>query len=201
MTLEELHNDFKTLRDQAINLRQTFDTFNFLFAADPEIDDILKSSAVLFFYDLNQIMVEYLILLIGRITDRREMHDRVNLTIPYMTHLIFQDNELDLNIQAETRLKIEELDGQIREYRGLLNTVRNRIVAHIDREAYVFQQTLGGHTKEQMDQFFDNIQEYFDEVGNAIGVGPLDFRHVAGDGDVQSLIRVLRNSQRVEHRP
>lgn len=201
MTLEELHNNFKMLRDLAINLRQTFDTFNFLFAADPETDEILKSSAVLFFYDLNQIMVEYLILLIGRITDRREMHGRANLTIPYMTHLIFEDNELDLNIQAETRLKIAELDEQIGVYRELLAPARNRIVAHNDREAYVFHQTLGDHTKEQMDQFFNNIQEYFDEVGNAIGVGPLDFQYVAGDGDVQSLIRVLRNSQRVEHRP
>ena len=195
MTLDELHNDFKTLRDQAINLRQTFNTFNFLFSGSPEIDEILKSSAVIFFHDLNQIMVEYLILLIGRITDRPEMHGRANLTIPYMTRLIFEDNGLDLNIQAESRIKIEELNGQIREYRRLLDPARNRIVAHIDRETYVVQQTLGDHTKEQMDQFFNNIQEYFDEVGNAIGVGPLDFQYVAGDGDVQSLIRVLRNSQ------
>ena len=201
MTLEELRNDFKTLRDQAIILRQTFDTFNFLFSADPEIDDILKSTAELFFYDLNQIMVEYLILLIGRMTDPPEMHGRVNLTIPYMTRLVCEDDDVELNIHAETRSKIEKLDRQIGEYRSLINPARNRIVAHNDREAHVYQQTLGGHTEERMEQFFDNLQEYFDETGNAIGVGPLDFRNVAGHGDVQNLIMILRNYQRPDHRP
>ena len=192
MRQEELHEEFSTLRDQAIILRQTFNTFNCLFASSPEVDDILIKSAVLFFYDLNQILIEYIILLICRITDPPKTHHRANLTIPRMTRLVCESDDLDLNIEAETKSKIEELNGLIVGYRRLLDPARNRIVAHNDREAYVSQKTLGDHTEAEMMQFFDNLQEYFDEIGNAIGVGPLDFQNSAGRGDVQDLIMILR---------
>ena len=191
MRQKELCKEFVVLRDQAIILRQTFNTFNCLFASSPEVDDTLRKSAVLFFYDLNQILIEYIILLICRITDPPKTHHRANLTIPRMTKLVCEGNDLDLDIQADIKSNIEDLDRQIGDYRRLLNPVRNRIVSHNDREAYVLQQTLGEHTEGEMIQFFDNLQKYFDEVGNAIGIGPLDFQYSAARGDVQDLVKIL----------
>ncbi len=43
-----------------------------------------------------------------------------------------------------------------------------------------------------MRMFFENLQNYFDVVGNAIGVGPLDFSNSSCRGDVHDLIKVLR---------
>ena len=47
------------------------------------------------------------------------------------------------------------------------------------------------HTKEEAEAFFENLQNYNDAVGLSVGVGPLDFRTMAGEGDVLDLIRVL----------
>ena len=70
--MKQLESQFKVLRDQAIVLRQTFNTFNHLFESDSETDRVLKESAAWFFYDLNRMMVEYLILLVCRLTDPPE---------------------------------------------------------------------------------------------------------------------------------
>lgn len=43
-----------------------------------------------------------------------------------------------------------------------------------------------------MSKFFENLQRYFDVAGNAVGVGPLDFRCSPGPGDVLDLIRTLK---------
>jgi hypothetical protein len=38
------------------------------------------------------------------------------------------------------------------------------------------------------------MQTYCDEVGRAVGEGPLDFRWSAGTGDAIDLLRVLRQA-------
>ena len=43
--MKQLELQFKVLRDQAIVLRQTFNTFNHLFESDGETDRVLKESA------------------------------------------------------------------------------------------------------------------------------------------------------------
>ena len=43
-----------------------------------------------------------------------------------------------------------------------------------------------------MDEFFENLQSYFDVAGVAVGVGPLDFRSSPGPGDVLDLIHTLK---------
>ncbi len=188
MTQSELENAFTMLREQAIILRQTFDTFNFLFSSGPEADSILTKSAAWFFHDLNRMMVEYLILLICRLTDPPETAGKTNLTIPWMTKAICEDHCLGQDI----KLEIQRLEKCILDYRTLLKPARNKIVSHIDRETYVFQRVIGGHSEKEMRNFFDNLSKYFEEAGNAIGIGPLDFTNSACQGDVHDLLKVLR---------
>ena len=43
--MKQLESQFKVLRDQAIVLRQTFNTFNYLFESDGGADRVLRKSA------------------------------------------------------------------------------------------------------------------------------------------------------------
>lgn len=55
---------------------------------------------------------------------------------------------------------------------------------------------LGEHDSDEVGAFFENLQKYCDAVGNAIGVGPLDFRFAPGKGDVLDLIGVVQRGNR-----
>ena len=185
MTREELHKEFELLREQAIRLRTMFNTFNYLFDSGCETKDILIKSASLFFHDINDMMQEYIILLVCRLTDPPETSGKSNLTIPHMNELLRETNCLSPEIEA--------LSNSIMAYRKLLEPVRNKIVSHNDHKTHISESALGGHTEEEMMQFFDNdLQGYFDAVGNAVGVGPLYFRATPGEGDVLDLIRTLK---------
>lgn len=186
--MDQLESQFKALRDQAIVLRQTFNTFNHLFESDGETDRVLKESAAWFFHDLNRMMVEYLVLLVCRLTDPSETFGKPNLTIPRMTKLLCKNEDLDQG----TKANLKTLDEHIRDYRKRLEPVRNKIVGHADLDTYVSHSLLGAHPKEKMIEFFENLQSYFDVAGVAVGVGPLDFRFSPGPGDVLDLIHTLK---------
>ena len=55
MTQDGLQDEFIKLRDEAVWLRQTDNTFNCLFDSSPETERILRESADRFFGDLNSL--------------------------------------------------------------------------------------------------------------------------------------------------
>ena len=186
MTQDALQDEFIKLRDQAIWLRQAVNTFNYLFDSGPETERILRESACLFFGDLNTMMQEYAILLVCRLTGPPESFGKANLSTQRFTNLMRDRGCLTP--------EIERLDAALREYGELLKPARNKIIAHSDLEVQVNSTALGAHGEEVMVQFLDDLQEYFDAVGNAVGVGPLDFRHTPGPGDVIDLVRKLERA-------
>ncbi len=184
MTQDALQDEFTKLRDQAIWLRQTINTFNYLFDSDPETERILKESASLFFTDLNTMMQEYAVLLVCRLTGPAESFGKANLSTQRFTNL--------MRAKGCLTPEIERLDAALREYGELLKPARDKIIAHSDLEVHVNDITLGAHGEQVMEEFFKNLQAYFDAVGNALGVGPLDFRYTPGPGDVIDLVRKLK---------
>ena len=172
------------LRDQAIRLRQTFNTFDYLFDSDPETERILKESACLFFDDLYTMMREYVVLLVCRLTGPAKSFGKANLSTQRFTELMRKSGCLTP--------EIERLDTRLTAYGELLKPARNKIIAHSDLEVHVDDITLGAHGEEVMLEFFKNLQAYFDAAGNAVGVGPLEFRHTPGPGDVIALVRKLK---------
>ena len=179
-------DEFITLRDQAIWLRRTINTFNYLFDSDPETEQILRESAGLFFTDLNTMMQEYAVLLVCRLTGPAKSFGKANLSTQRFTILMRDRGCLTP--------EIERLDTALREYGELLKPARDKIIAHSDLEVHVDDVALGAHGKEVMVEFFDNLQAYFDAAGNAVGIGPLDFRNSPGPGDVIDLVRTLKRA-------
>ena len=186
MTLDALQDEFIKLRDQAIWVRQTVNTFSFLFDSGPETERVLKESACLFFGDLNTMMQEYAVLLVCRLTGPAQSFRKANLSTQRFTMLLRDEGRLTP--------EIERLDASLREYGGLLKPARDKIIAHSDLEVHVNSTVLGAHGEEVMLEFLENLQAYFDSVGNVIGVGPLDFRSTPGTGDVIDLVRKLKKA-------
>lgn len=184
MTQDTLQEEFIKLRDQAIWLRQTFNTFNYLFDSDPETKRILKESARLFFDDLYFMMREYVVLLVCRLTGPAKSFGKANLSTQRFTELMRKSGCLTPDI--------EHLDARLTAYGKILKPARDKIIAHSDLEVHVDDTVLGEHGKEDMEEFFENLQAYFDAAGNAVGEGPLDFRHTPGPGDVIALVRKLK---------
>ena len=186
MTQQALQDEFIKLRDQAVWLRQTVNTFNCLFDSGPETERLLQESAGLFFGDLNTMMQEYAILVVCRLTGPAESFGKANLSTQRFTALMRQRGCLTP--------EIERLDARLTAYGELLKPARDKIIAHSDLEVHIDDVALGAHSEEVMVEFFENLQAYFDAVGNAVGVGPLDFQHTPGPGDVIDLVRKLERA-------
>ena len=110
-----------------------------------------------------------------------------NLTIKLINEQLKKSN-LSNNL-------IDETSKKILEYGEKIKPARNKRLAHLDRETYVNDITLGETTEEDLANFLSNIQIYCDEVGIVIGIGPLDFGASGCNGDVLDLLSYLRGDK------
>lgn len=188
MTLKELQDEFTTLREEAIYLIQTSHTFEDLFESGPEVEKILRKSAELFFGDINKIMIDYIILLICRLTDPPGKGKKINLTIPRMNKLLCENDLLDSEIEAQS--------CDVIAYRELVEYERNKMIAHADRDTLMHQNNtvqtgqmwkLIAHSEEKKKSFDDDLLGYLEAVAKAIGVVPLGTLSTSGSGDVRDL--------------
>lgn len=189
MTVSPLQNakdSFKAFRAESIWLRSIFDVTYALFSSGAEVDSLLKRTAPLFFFDLNQILVEYWILVVSRITDPAQTGKRENLTVAL---LLTQLDRLELCTP-----EIKAAANGLKSYGDLLKNARNRAVSHADKETFLNPALLGDHQESQVTSFLESLQRFNDLVGIALDEGPLDFRSTYGAGDVFDLLRALRNS-------
>jgi len=178
----DLAKSFCAFRENCIWLQNCYNTFNHLYE-DDDVKPILQQTAHLFFDDLNRILIEYVFLLVGRLTDPagRGMHETLSI----------------LNIDRALKKKnlysedIRNLSVQLMKYSKLLKPARNNLIAHSNKAITLEGSVLGAHSKTEMIQFFQNLQEYCDQVGRAVGVDALDFQTQAGEGDVLDLIKAL----------
>ncbi len=182
-----LQGEFIMLRKQAIQLRQTINTFKDLFESGSDTKRILEDSANLFFADLNTIMQEYIILFVCRLTGPAESFRKANLSTQRFTMLMHDNGCLTP--------EIKELDSRLREYGEILKPARDKLIAHSDWETHANPTILGQHEEERAVQFLDDLQAYFDVAGKAVGVGPLDFRNSSAPGDAIDLVKRLQRNE------
>jgi hypothetical protein len=183
MTSIDLKSEFLAFREQCIWTRSCFNLYSDLYESGPETLDLLNRTAPIFFQDINWILIDYCLIQIGKHLDPKQTMGRTNLTIEYL------DSEL---VKAQLmNPDIRNLSGDLTNYRALIKDARNRILSHTDRDAVLSNHRFGAHTKEQVLDFFENLQQYCDAVGNAVGVGPLDFRATPAPGDAQNLLQCL----------
>ena len=84
MSGDDLQKTFEAFREQCIWLRCCFNTFQDLYETGDETSELLHSNAAHFFHDLNEILREYVILQVYKLTDRAETRGHANLSVEGM---------------------------------------------------------------------------------------------------------------------
>ncbi len=185
MASTKLKQDFEHLRDYCIVIRQNYNTYIQLF--DEENRDILSKVAATFFTDIATIMQRDWILQVCKIMDKAVMYGQENLTIDLINK--------QLRDQSLSNSVIDRISDEILIYYSKLKPARNKRLAHNDRNSQVNSIVLGETTESELNEFLVNIQKYCDEVGSAIGTGPLDFSCSGCKGDVLDLLKYLRTNK------
>ena len=174
---------FLAFREQCIWLRCCYNTYSALYESGDDTKKALQDTAAIFFGDLNTILIEYVLLQVCKITDPAEIAGRKNLTVERVN--------AGLRDAGQMTDEIARLSDGLLRYRRLVKDSRNKVISHLDEETVLNGFPIGEHTEEEVSAFFENLQGYVDAVGNAVGVGPLDFRTSSGAGDVLDLIKTV----------
>ena len=184
MNTPALQKSFRLFREECIWLRCCYNTYHGLYESGSEVTDILSSVAKIFFGDLNRILIEYCWLQICKITDPAKSQGRENLTMKHIDSLLAENGLMTDKIKCCSQ--------SILRYSEQLRTARNRLVSHLDKQSVMNGSPIGQHGRDEVEAFFEHLQEYVDAVGTTVGVGPLDFRASSGPGDVTDFLRKLR---------
>lgn len=184
MEQTDLQKLFLAFREQCIWLQCCYNTYSALYESGDETEKVLRDSASIFFKELNAILIEYILLQICKITDPDESQGRKNLT--------FERVNAALRDAYRMTNEIAHFARGLSRYRELVKEGRNKLISHLDEEAVLKGLPIGEHPKEETTAFFECLYGYVDAVGNAVGVGPLDFQTTAGPGDALDLVKTLK---------
>ena len=175
---------FLALRQECVWIQSCFNTFYTLFESGAEALTVLDQSAPAFFRDINLILQEHFMLQVCRVTDPASSNGRENLTI----------KNLNLALESEGLLspEIARHSERIHAYRAFVVDGRNQIISHADKAKILSRTESESHAKSDVEDFFDALYCYVDLVGEAVGVGPLDFKYTDSEGDAEALISCLK---------
>lgn len=137
-------------------LRQVWDEYYFLYETGEDHRNLLDEVAKNFFDDLQEIFIEYIQLNICKITDRARFGNFPNLTVKYILELVPET--------AEQRDHLEKLSVRINSFASCFRPARNKIIAHSDIGTRVSGKTLSASSKEAVDSFWTDLQEFVSKV-------------------------------------
>ena len=189
MITSKLLADFDIFRRHCINIRRDYNTYTQLY--NEENRELLVKVAATFFNDIAEILHRDWKLQVCKIMDPASTKRRNSVLENITIKLIDQQ----LEACGVSNKEIRELSLQLLEYGEKIKPARDKRITHFDREHQINCLTLGETTEEELLNFLRNIQQYCDEVGNSIGVGPLDFSGSGCKGDVLDLLKNLRRVQ------
>jgi hypothetical protein len=189
MTSSKLLEDFKYLRGHCIDLVHAYFTYTRLF--NDKNRDLLTKVAPTFFSDIADIMLRDWLLQVCKLMDPPST-TRKGVTIENITIKLINEQLTDNKLLS---LEIEDLANKLLIYGEKIKPARDKRLAHFDRDHQVNGLVLGATTESELDQFLVNLQKYCDEVGIAIGLGPLDFGRGGCKGDVLDFLKYLRKMQ------
>lgn len=179
---------FQHLREHCIRLRRDFNTYSDLF--NEQSREVISITAPTFFTDIAEILQRDWVLQACKLADpptsKRKDGIHCNISVQLL------DQELRHIWLLSTA--ILDIGTAIVEYGEKLKPARDKHIAHFDY-AHQIQDTILGETSEsELLNFLENMQRYCDLVGEALGVGPLDFSSSGCPGDALDLLKFLRRA-------
>jgi len=172
-----LADDFLAFREECAKLALLLNTFDRIFA--DKNHETLKKASHQFFFHLNSWLIELFVVKCSRLLDNAETGGRDNLSVFLFERKLGQGND-----------EIKRLACELREYRRTLQSTRNRIVAHADRETSMKRMACDQHDLETHQKFRTDLQSFCNEVGRVVGICPVEFINMIPQG-VFPLIKTL----------
>lgn len=174
-----LADDFRAFREECAELALLLNTFDRLYSDNNH--ETLKRASHHFFYHLNSWLIELFVVKCHRLLDSASTMGRENLSVFFFERELGQQNA-----------EIERLARRLRDYRDNIKSMRNRAVAHVDRETRMKRVALPQHDLDIHQKFRADLQSFCDEVGAAVGVEPSQFINIVPKG-IFPLIKTLES--------
>lgn len=162
-----------------------YNLYRSLFVSDASRLELYKAIAPFCFGAINDFMVEYVRLQFSKITDPVNTGKHFNLTTNYILQ--------KLDWPEEIRQKLEQINARLMSFREYIEPERSKRIAHIDRDAQLIRQSLGGFPEGADQQFLEDLQEFVTTAN--LYLNPEDHRSITvQDSDTFKLVRALEKS-------
>jgi len=160
---------------------------------------LMEKTASSFFADLNKILHEYLLLECAKITDWATTLGNDNFTVDQLlenicwpTDKVIVEKLISLpNENKDIQKELTSLQAITKEFRTYIKPARNKLLAHLDREAVLSGLPLGEFPEGEDKRFFEALQKICNITHEAC------FGHIYGEmsavaaGDVINFRRTL----------
>lgn len=138
------------------SIKIVFNEYIILYETNEVRRQLLSEVAQNFFNQLHDVLIEYILLNMSKLTDPAHSHKRYNLTVKYMIKLIGPEISEDLGLN--------EISKPILAIRPYIRDARNKILAHSDKETLLGKGTLGAFPREIGDSFWIALKEFTDKI-------------------------------------
>lgn len=154
----------KRFCDQCVMLRVAYNEYCILYETSEARRDLLNEVAKNFFHDLQEILIQYILLNICKLTDPPHPRQSDNLTVVYILELV--------GTEAAKKLALDELSEKIHSFRIYIRDARHKIIAHLDKDTALSKGFLGAFPREANDAFWRDLQEFVNRVYDHYFGGP-----------------------------
>jgi hypothetical protein len=153
-----------------------------LFEQDQRRLKLYEKIAPFTFYDLSQIVGQYLLLQFAKLTDSAKTGRNFNLTSNYIIEVLPWPDDV--------RDKLASINERLMTFRAYIEPGRSKRIAHTDLQAQMERfERMGGFPKDADRQFLHDLQEFVD-----IALDEHIPLNVAMSDDAYLLIRALEKS-------
>ncbi len=174
----------KRFCDQVFWLRVVRHIYEELFEKEGS-NTLMEKTASSFFADLNTILQNYLLLEFVKVTDPPKTGKKENLTVDNLV--------MSIDWPPGIREKLRSLSERTKGFRNHVLGARNKLLAHIDKEAFLAEKRLGAFTEGEDEVFLKALEKICDIAHEACFGRVFGQMVLAEPGDVVNLKRTLAN--------
>ncbi len=142
--------------EQCSWVKTVYNEYCFLYESGELRIELLNKISSNFFYRLQEILIEYLMLNICKLTDSANCKKKNNLTVEYVLKQI--------EPEVQENLQLKELSKNIHLFRDRIRDARHKLIAHLDVSATLSDKRLGEFPEGEDKQFWEYMQEFVDKI-------------------------------------
>lgn len=186
MLSDELQAAFQELNSEAVNQLHEFREFERLYYSSEKQVELLNEAARHFWGELYYILLERIVLNVGKLTDPAGEDDRQCFSLHYVHTKFSQDSRYPVD-------ECSKLIDRAQDVRHHISKWRNKMVAHKDRAVALDRLNIGEVTPAKIGDFYGVLAEYLETVSQAFGLGPCPIDTVSFGG-VSELVVFLQRA-------